>query len=140
MSFGYAIGDFIAGANLAYQLIHLMTETRGASDEYQEAMSELCSIQQAFIHVSQITRSSILPQATLNSASFIVLSSMQIIAKFLDRSKRYRKGLSDPNTGGVSASWCKVGWGLFKKDELVALRDQLHCRLVAINTLFTAAN
>jgi len=141
MSFGYGVGDFIAGANLAHKLIRVMAETRGASEEYQDAMTELCGIQQAFIHVSQITRSNLLPQATLNSASCIVLSSMDIIARFLERTREYRKML-DSNTGGansMSRSWCKVGWSLYKRDELRSLRDSLHCRLVAINTLFAAA-
>ncbi|TPX13993.1 uncharacterized protein E0L32_005693 [Thyridium curvatum] len=143
MSFGYAIGDFIAGANLAHQLIRVMTQSRGACEEYQEAMTELCAIQQAFIHVSQVKRSNLLPQATLNSAEFIVISSMDIIAKFLERTKHYQNKLSissDSSFGvSVSSSWCKVGWALFKKEELRALRDSLHCRLVAINMLFTAA-
>ncbi|KAK0738146.1 hypothetical protein B0T18DRAFT_291931, partial [Schizothecium vesticola] len=142
MSFGYSVGDFVAGANLAYTLIRVMAETQSASEEYHEAMTELCGIQQAFIHVSHITRSSILPQATLNSASFIVLSSMEIIARFLERTREYRKRF-ESKAGGVggisSSSWCKVGWSLYKRDELRSLRDSLHCRLVAVNTLFAAA-
>ena len=140
MSFGYGIGDFIAGANLAHQLIRVMTETRGACAEYQEAMTELCAIQQAFIHVSQVGRSNVLAQATLNSASYIVMSSMDIIAKFLERTKHYQAKLSKSASSGVSGSWSKVGWALFKEEELRALRDSLHCRLVAINTHFAAAN
>jgi hypothetical protein len=141
MSFGYAIGDFIAGANLAHRLIRIMAETRGSSEEYREAMTELCGIQQAFIYVSQIIRSGTLPKATVNSASYIVLSSMEIIAKFLEQTKEYRRQLeaSGNNLGGVSGSWCKVGWALYKKEELRSLRDSLHCRLVSVNTLFAAA-
>ncbi|KAK4453880.1 hypothetical protein QBC34DRAFT_393629 [Podospora aff. communis PSN243] len=141
MSFGYAIGDFIAGANLAHRLIRIMAETRGSSEEYREAMTELCGIQQAFIYVNQIIRSGTLPKATVNSASYIVLSSMEIIAKFLEQTKEYRRQLeaSGNNLSGVSGSWCKVGWALYKKEELRSLRDSLHCRLVSVNTLFAAA-
>ncbi|KAK0617353.1 hypothetical protein B0T14DRAFT_605442 [Immersiella caudata] len=99
-----------------------MAETRGSSEEYREAMTELCGIQQAFIY-------------------YIVLSSMEIIAKFLEQTKEYRRQLeaSGNNLGGVSGSWCKVGWALYKKEELRSLRDSLHCRLVSVNTLFAAA-
>ncbi len=148
MSFGYAIGDFIAGANLAHRLIRIMAESRGASEEYQEAMTELCGVQQAFIYISQVARSGVLLPATLNSVSYIVMSSMDIIAKFMERTKEYRRQLEKGSTvnaaGGVRVSvggrWCQVGWALYKKDELKSLRDSLHCRLVAINTLFAAAN
>ncbi|KAK3390274.1 hypothetical protein B0H63DRAFT_110361 [Podospora didyma] len=136
MSFGFGISDLIAGANLAHQLIRVMTETRGASDEYHEAMKELCAIQQAFIHVSQVIRSNVLPQATLNAAAHIVMSSMDIIEKFLARTRFYQKQLQ---CSGISGSRCKAGWALFKKNELRSLGDSLHCSLVAMNTLFAAA-
>ena len=138
MSFGYGVGDFIAGANLAHKLIRVMTETRGASVEYQEAMAELCGIQQVFIQISQLSRSEILPRSTFNALAQLVMPSMGIIADFLDRTKYYQKKLDGGR--GLSTSWCKMGWALFKKEELKLLRDQLHTRLSAINTLLSAAN
>jgi hypothetical protein len=45
MSFGYGIGDFIAGANLSYRLIRALSESQGASMEYQEAIAEISSLQ-----------------------------------------------------------------------------------------------
>jgi len=138
MSFGFGVGDFIAGANLAHKLIKVMTETRGASIEYQEALAELCSIQQVFIQVSRLSGLGILPQATLNSLAQLVIPSMAIISDFLDKTKHYQERLSPG--GGLKSSWCKMGWALFKKDELRALRDSLHSRLSAINTLLTASS
>ncbi|KAI0154207.1 hypothetical protein GGR57DRAFT_492264 [Xylariaceae sp. FL1272] len=127
MSFGFGVGDFIAGANLAHKLIRVMTESRGASIEYQEALAELCGIQQVFIQITQLSRNDILPKSTLNALAQIIMPSMAIIADFLDR-------------GGLESSWCKVGWALFRRDELKMLRDTLHARLSAINTLLAAAN
>ncbi|KAI1343154.1 hypothetical protein F5Y15DRAFT_278667 [Xylariaceae sp. FL0016] len=138
MSFGFGIGDFIAGANLAHKLIRVMTETRGASLEYQEALAELCSIQQVFIQVTQLSRNEILPKATLNSLAQIIMPSMTTIADFLNKTKHYQIKLSPG--GGLSSSWSKMGWALFRKDELKLLRDTLHLRLSAINTLLAAAN
>ncbi|KAI1452087.1 hypothetical protein F4805DRAFT_448875 [Annulohypoxylon moriforme] len=138
MSFGFGVGDFIAGANLAHKLIRVMTETRGASAEFQEALAEVCGIQQIFIQLTQLCRSEVLPRATLNSIAQIVMPSMTTIADFLDRTKHYQEKLSP--SGGLSGSWCKIGWALFRKDELKLLRDTLHTRLSSINTLLTAAN
>jgi hypothetical protein len=36
MSFGYLVGDFIAGANITYRLIRVLADSSGASEEYQE--------------------------------------------------------------------------------------------------------
>ncbi|KAI0202597.1 hypothetical protein F4808DRAFT_458768 [Astrocystis sublimbata] len=138
MSFGFSVGDFIAGADLAHKLIKIMTETRGASIEYQEALAELCGIQQIFIQISQMSRNEILPKATLNSIAQIIMPSMGIIANFLDRTKHYQEKLSGGN--GLSSSWCKVGWALYRTEELKLLRNTLHARLTAINTLLAAAN
>ncbi|TGJ87497.1 hypothetical protein E0Z10_g1323 [Xylaria hypoxylon] len=138
MSFGFSVSDFIAGADLAHKLIRVMTETRGASIEYQEALAELCGIQQVFIQITQLSRNEILPKATLNSLAQIIMPSMVIIADFLDRTKHYQTRLS--RGGGLSGSWCKIGWALYRKEELKLLRDTLHARLSAINTLLAAAN
>jgi hypothetical protein len=133
MSFGYSVGDFIAGANLTYRLIRALSASQGASIEYQEAMVELGAIQQAFLQVSQMRASSILSQATINAASHIIISSLEIIGRFLDKSQKYQRRLS----GGDS--WCKIGWALFKKDELKGLRDSLHVKLSAVNLLLSSA-
>ncbi|KAI0120830.1 hypothetical protein F4776DRAFT_632038 [Hypoxylon sp. NC0597] len=58
MSFVSGVGDFIAGANLAHELIRVMTETR-ATAEYQEALAEVCGIQRIFIQLTQLCRKDI---------------------------------------------------------------------------------
>ena len=140
MSFGYSVGDFIAGANLTYRLIHALSETQGATLEYQEALRELSSIQQTFLQVSQMRSSSVLSQATINAASHIVISSLEIIGNFLERTKVYQRRLSDGSGRSVVAdSWRKVGWALFKKEELKCLRDSLHMKLTAVGVLLSTA-
>ncbi|KAF5017060.1 hypothetical protein F66182_11066 [Fusarium sp. NRRL 66182] len=134
MSFGYSVGDVLAGANLTYRLLRAMADTKGASTEYFEAMAELSNIQQAFLQTSQIRSHEQLPPATINALSHIVLSSMDTIAKFLDRTKQYPRSKSFQN------SWYKVGWTLYKSHELRALRDSLHSRLASIQVLLSAAS
>lgn len=138
MSFGFGVGDFIAGANLAYKLIQLMTQTQGATKEFQEALAEVCGIQQIFIQLTQLCRSESLPQATLNSMAHIIIPSMTIIADFLNKIKSYQEKLAASN--GISTTWCRMGWALCKSDELKLLRDTLHSRLTSINTLLMASN
>ncbi|RSM02594.1 hypothetical protein CEP52_007900 [Fusarium oligoseptatum] len=141
MSFGYSVGDVIAGANLTYRLIRIMADTRGGSVEFLEAMSELSAMQQAFFQVGNIRSHEMLPAATVNAASHIVLSSMDIIAKFLERSKHYQRILGDSRASSTfESSWCKVGWTLYKSHELRDLRDTLHAKLALVQVLLSTAS
>ncbi|KAF5558967.1 ABC transporter transmembrane domain-containing protein [Fusarium mexicanum] len=140
MSFGYSVGDVIAGANLTYRLIRIMADTEGGSDEYVEAMSELAAMQQAFLQISEIRNHKQLPPATVNAASHIVLSSMDTIAKFLERTKKYQRRLEDPRNSTFQSSWHKIGWTLYKSHELRTLRDALHSRLTSVQVLLSAAS
>ena len=138
MSFGYSVGDFISGANLTYQVIHALSSSTGTCIEYQEAINELGCMQQTFLQVGHLKQSQSLCPATINAVSHLVISSVEIIGKFLERTKLYQRRLSD-NRGGMAGSWQKVGWTLFKKDELMRLRDTLHVRLNAVNVLLSTA-
>ncbi|KAM0354939.1 hypothetical protein ACHAPU_000779 [Fusarium lateritium] len=140
MSFGYSVGDVIAGANLTYRLIRIMSDTKGASEEYLEAMSELSAMQQAFLQISDIRSHKMVPAATVNAASFIVLSSMDVIPKFLERAKSYQRRLEDPRASTFQSSWYKVGWTLFKSHELHALRDDLHFKPMSVQLILSAAS
>ncbi|VUC19984.1 unnamed protein product [Clonostachys rosea] len=147
MSFGYSVSDFITGANITYRLIRVLADSSGASEEYQDAMLELSAMQQAFLQVSQMTQNPVIPQATINSASHIVMSAMDIISHFLDRSRIYQKKLgggtkSNENESLASRtedSWTKVGWSLFKREELKDLRDRLQSKLSSIQLLLSAS-
>ena len=130
----------MAGANLTYRLIRALSDSKGASIEYQEAIQELGSMQHAFLSVSQMRASNILPQSTINAVSHIVLSSVQLIGDFLERTKRYREKLcASQELGSISNSWQKVGWALFGSEELRSLRNALHTRLTSIGTLLSVA-
>lgn len=142
MSFGFSVGDFIAGAELAYKLIRALSETQGATMEYQEAIQELGCIQQTFLHVGHMRASNLFSQATLNAIACMVHSSKEIMARFLEKTEKYRRSLS--GTGGTSSraadSWRKIGWSLYKKQELVDLKTSLRTRLMAISVLVSTAN
>lgn len=141
MSFGFSAGDFVAGANLAYRLIRALSETQGATMEYQEAIQELGCIQQTFLHVGQMRASNLFCQATLNAISYIVHSSKKIMTRFLEKTEKYRQNLTGSGASSlVTSSWRKIGWSLYKKQELVDLKMSLRTRLMAISVLVATAN
>jgi hypothetical protein len=139
-SFGYSFGDFIAGANLSYRLTRALSGTRGANIEYQEAINELASIQQTFYQIGRLKESNILPQSTIDAASYIVLSSVDLIGDFLERTKRYRKRFCERGGASkVSDSWMKIGWVLFESEELRELKVALHLKMTSIGILLSTA-
>ncbi|TRX95509.1 hypothetical protein FHL15_003467 [Xylaria flabelliformis] len=139
MSFGYSIGDFIAGANLTCQLVRVLSASRGACIEYQEALTELRAMEQAFLQAGNLVKSRMFTQDVINAIACIALSSIDTIDKFLERTRDLQSRL-DNKTYGLNNSWSKVGWQFYGKEELRALKTQLHERLSSINTLITTAS
>lgn len=146
MSFGFSVGDLIGAANLTYRLIKALHGSQDAGQEYRDAIEELGAVQQALIRVSSLGSNKNFPRATFESASCIIMGSMDIIQQFLDRTKKYDRslgGISLPlssGRSGFSQSWRKMGWTLFKADDMKKLREALHARLSALSVLLAAAN
>jgi hypothetical protein len=141
MSFGFSAGDFIAGANLACTIVRALSESRGASTEYQDVIRELGCIQQTFLQVEQIRVSNLFSQATMNAITCIINSSIEVMAGFLERTDKYRQSLSGMSRQSFAKdSWRKIGWSLYKSEELTTLRDSLQTRLTSISILVSAAS
>lgn len=80
-------------------------------------------------------------QATLNAISYTVDSSREVMARFLEKTEKYRRSLSRNGlrTSLTRDSWRKIGWSLYKKQELVDLKTTLQTKLMAINILVSTA-
>ncbi|KAK6833477.1 hypothetical protein PG987_008171 [Apiospora arundinis] len=139
MSFGYSVGDFVTGYNITYQLVRILADSRGASIEYQEAMTELRAMEQVFLQAGSLVSSKVLSRDIINGIACIVLSAVEIIDSFYERSKEYQHQLGK-TAASLESSWCKIGWTLFKKEELRALKAQLHERLASVNFLIGMAS
>ncbi|PVH98015.1 hypothetical protein DM02DRAFT_683495 [Periconia macrospinosa] len=140
MSFGFSIGDLIGAANLTYRLIKALHGSQDAGEEYRAAINELGCVQQALIRVSCLGSNKDFPRATFESASYIIMGSMDIIQSFLDRTKKYDKRLGSLGSSGFAHGLRKVGWTLFKAEDMKKLRDTLHARLSTLGVLLAAAN
>ncbi|KAF8251319.1 hypothetical protein K440DRAFT_81113 [Wilcoxina mikolae CBS 423.85] len=136
MSFGFAIGDFIAAGQLVANVIGALNSSTGSSEDYQELLSELYSYQRALIEAEQICSipscSSQFHVATINAIAYSVSLSRKPIEIFLSKIKRYRGRLKN-------SSWRKIGWALFKEDEVRELRDVLRMHIDCISLLVVTA-
>jgi hypothetical protein len=82
-------------------VIRALSETRGASLEYEEAINELASMQDTFLQVVQMRSSSTSSRATVNAVSHIVLLSVNLIAEFLEKTKKYRERFFGSGSGNT---------------------------------------
>jgi hypothetical protein len=142
MSFGFSVGDLIGAAGVTYRLIKALHGSQDAGEEYRAAIAELGSFQQALMKVSCLRSSKDVPYATSECASTIVMGCMDIIQDFLERTKRYDRRLGTLGSPGFALAngMRKMGWTLFKADDMKKLRDTLHARLSALALLLSAAH
>jgi hypothetical protein len=140
MSFGFSVGDLLGAANLTYRLIQAVQGSHDAGEDYRAAVHELGCMQQAFIRVSCLGANQNISQATFSSASWIVMGAMDIIKSFLDKTKKYDRRLGGLGTSGMAQNLRKIGWTLYKADDMKKLRETLHAQLSSLNVLLVAAN
>ena len=137
MSIGFSAGDLIGAANVTYHLIKALREYNDAGEDYRLAIEELGCMQQALIRVSCLVKDETFSGSAAQSARYIVLQSMGLIESYLERTKKYERSLGSEKTGR-RLRWRKVGWTLFKAEEMRDLRNTLHGRLTSLNVLLAA--
>ena len=140
MSFGFSAGDFIAAATLVSRLVIALSESSGSSHEYQQIIQDLASVHRTLLQVEQMKQANQLSQSAVNALKHEVDSARKPVEDFLGKTEKYRKALQAGGSGsGLKDSWRKIGWSLFKKEEIATLRDVLQVRLLSINVLLSTA-
>jgi hypothetical protein len=133
MSFGFSIGDFLTVGRLVATVIDALNSSSGSSESYQELVSELFSFQRALLEAEEVCRSSSqLHVATINAIKHSVALCRRPIEVFLAKIVKYRCGLN-------SSSWRKIGWALFKEEEVRKLRCILKMHINCVNLLVVTA-
>ena len=140
MVVGVSVGDLIAAANSTYRLIRVLQGSHDAGDDYRAAIDELGCMQQAFIRVSCLSANQNVSQATFDSASFIAMGSMEVIESFLAKTKKYDQRLGGRGTSGIAQNLRRVGWTLYKAEDMKKLRETLNARLSSLSVLLAIAN
>ncbi|TDL24238.1 hypothetical protein BD410DRAFT_896936 [Rickenella mellea] len=123
VTFG-SFGDIVTAAQLAAQIVKALSSSCGSSVQYQELIEELRSLSGTL----RMAHS-----AAMNCTSYPRAEDMQIVvdeitqcrsvlARFLDRIHGYQKSLGK---GGTGSTWRKIGWSLFKTQEVVDMKAKI---------------
>jgi hypothetical protein len=134
MSFGYSVGDVLAGCTLTYNLVKLLANPKEAFEEYQEAYVELLAMTEVFNQAIMVLRDQFVPQNIKNAIAHIALSSIDTIERFKVSAERYHREYMTKNNKAdwAQSSWTHAGWEVFKKSELTTLKAQLRNQIEAI--------
>jgi hypothetical protein len=140
MSFGFSVGDFLAGAKLIADLMRVLSASKGASMEYQQLILDLQLVETTLIQIYQMCIASQLNTSAMNALACIVQSTKASITDFTLRTRKYRESLSATGSGNkVKDLWLKIGWSMYRPAEIRSLQQRLQLDLGSINCLISLA-
>jgi hypothetical protein len=119
MSFGFSVGDFVAGAQLAYTLCRALSDANGSAKEYRELIAQLDVVHKVLLQVDQLRASNQLAQSTVNTLLFTVNCANETMGSFLDQNQAYQESLKAGGSGNpVKDVYRKVKWPIHMPDHV----------------------
>jgi hypothetical protein len=111
MSFGFSVGDFIAGAQLAYKLCKAVSDVKGSAKELQELVTQLDVVHKVLIQVDQLRATNQLAQPTVNALLFVVNTANETMGSFLHQNQPYFESLKAGGSGfSATDAYRKLKW------------------------------
>ena len=116
-----SIGDIVTATKIIHSIYKALSDSMGASYDYQCLIAELRSFEQALKIVDLAI--AVAPPTGRNALDIAAETTtcLELLKTFDDRIKSYQKALGR----GKSASWRKIGWSLFKADEIASFRQRI---------------
>lgn len=135
MSFGFAVGDFLAAIDLVHDLAVALSDSRGSGAKFKGLVQELYFLERAMIAINGLQ-----VPAGLESHLWIVQQAasqcQRAITDFLRKSDVYMQCLGQ---GGSSRWWkdafYKIKWAVYKADDVEELRACLRGHAVAMGIM-----
>lgn len=139
-----SFGDVLSILKIAYDVRALLSESKGASEEYQQLLAELDASLRT-LHLVQgvflAKDAASLPPDVQMAIQQSVSNSRTLILDLYVKIARFRSSLQKGGSGSMMRdSWRKIGWGLFKQDELIESRRRLSEQTNIIRSLLGLSN
>ena len=116
-----SFGDIVTAINIVRSIYKALSDSMGASYDYQCLIMELRSFEQALKFVElAITVAPPTGHHALDIAAETT-TCVELLKTFHDRISTYQKALG----GRKVASWRKIGWSLFKAEEVSNFRQKI---------------
>ncbi|KAH8702655.1 hypothetical protein GQ44DRAFT_51255 [Phaeosphaeriaceae sp. PMI808] len=130
MSFGFAVGDFIAAGKLIKDIITILRTS--ARSDYRELMLELHGLRRA---LDQIKHLETPPERQISLASIKVAALMctHVLDEFAGKLKKF-EGLASQAGNSKAKIWTqKLRWGFTMADEVRNLRAYVTAHVGSLN-------
>jgi hypothetical protein len=140
MSFGFSIGDFIAGSKLVADTWGLLKDGTGSAADYQSLVLLRRNLG-AILEVAQREFKATRPlPSILNAVEEEIRQTTSLLQKFDKLTKKYHESLSTIGGSGKKAKDVqrKLQWGLLRRN-LTELFTVLHEHITSIGLLFSAS-
>jgi hypothetical protein len=121
MSFGFGVGDFIAGASLAYKLYEALSDVKGSKSEFAKVSQELLGVHKVLSQVEQLRANNQLAQDTLNALLFLTNGISDAVENFESILEKYDKSFQDGGSGNALRDLVKKGSWRFHMQDHVSL-------------------
>ena len=130
MSFGFAVGDFIAAGKLVKDIIAILRTL--ARSEYQELMLELHGLQRA---LDQIEHLEAPPERHIPVVSIKVAALMctHVLDEFAGKLKKFESLAGQPRNSKLKIWTHKLRWGFTMADEVRNLRAYVAAHVGSLN-------
>ncbi|RPD65683.1 hypothetical protein L226DRAFT_235724 [Lentinus tigrinus ALCF2SS1-7] len=140
-----SFGDIVTAVDLALRISKALSDSTGSSYEYQYLIQEL----DALAHVLQLadtaTRTGMLQPDVVRALISEIGRCRAVMDALWDRTRGYQKALGGSSKSGTGSktsgsSWRKIGWALFKTQDVQETRAKLATHRANLTTLMTACN
>ena len=116
-----AIGGLVTAVKIVHSIYKVLSGSMDASYDYQCLIAELRHFEQALKTVEvAITVTPPYGRVALDIAAETT-TCLERLKKFDDRIRSYQHALG----GRKGASWRKIGWSVFKADEVASFRQKI---------------
>ena len=141
VSFGFSVGDFVAGISLIIEAVHSLSDTNGAQADYEELGRQLTNLRKGFecieglnLGTTQLAQVSAVETA-LNDCRLCVDGFVQRNSKFksLEATSGKQWSLAELKRQGR-----KVQWALWKKADVAKFRGAIQQHSDAIQMLLAS--
>ncbi|RDX42922.1 hypothetical protein OH76DRAFT_1257022 [Lentinus brumalis] len=142
-----SFGDIVTAVDLALRISKALSSSTGSSYEYHYLIQEL----DALAHVLQLTdtatRTGMLQQDVVRALVAEIGRCHEVMDSLWERIDGYQKALGGSGSksgrypgGSACSSWRKIGWALFKAQDVQETRAKLATHRANLTTLMTACN
>ncbi len=137
LSFG-SFGDIATAVDLALRIVKALRSSSGSSYEYQYLLQELHALAYVLQLANATTHTGMLPLDVTHAIVAEIARCRVVMDRLWERIHGYQKALGTP--GGIGSSWRKIGWALFKTQDIEETRAKLATHRMSLVTLITVCN